>query len=268
LRPLKAIGDELAERRPSDLHPIAAPVPSEVAPLVGSLNGFMLRLRANIDTLRGFIGDAAHQLRTPLAALLAQAQLAADDDPAELGRSLEAIERNAKRLIRLVNQLLSDATVQHRSDVRRFESFDLVEVVRHAVRESVPISEDSDVRFTTALAEARFVGDALMMGEIVKNLVHNALRHGRGENGEVCVDLSAIDGGYCLGVGDRGPGIPEADRERVFERFARGDSSSPGAGLGLAIVRDALASQGGTIALGERQGGGLQVEVRLPGNSG
>jgi two-component system sensor histidine kinase TctE len=264
LRPLDKLSSELANRQPEDLNPVVTPVPAEIAPVADSINGFMGRLRGNIDTLRSFIGDAAHQLRTPLAVIQAQAQVAEDGDAAEMRGSLVAIRRNAAKLTRLVNQMLSDATVQHRSDVRVFAEFDLLATVRQSVREAVPMTEDSDVRFTSPLSEARMVGDRLMIGEVVKNLIQNALTHGRSEHGEVSLKLVETPEGYLLGVADRGKGIRAEDREQVFERFARRNNDEPGAGLGLAIVRRAVESHRGTITLSDREGGGLLVEVALP----
>ncbi|WP_440224407.1 sensor histidine kinase [Dokdonella sp. MW10] len=264
LRPLARIGNDLSRRRPEDLHPVAAPVPAEVAPVVEAINGFMQRLSANINTLRAFIAEAAHQMRTPLAALRLQAQVAADDDPEELRHSLRAVERNAAKLSRLLNQLLSDATIMHRSDVRRFEAFDLVPLVRSALREAVPVAADVQVGFSSDLDEAPYVGDALMLGEAVKNLVDNALRHGYSDEDDVAVRLVREGGHYVIGVADRGQGIPVALRERVFERFAHGDSTRPGAGLGLAIVRQAIEAQGGTITIVDRDGGGIEMQVHLP----
>lgn len=263
LRPLRRVGDELAERRPSDLQPITAPVPADIAPLVDAVNGFMRRLDANMDTLRVFIAEAAHQMRTPLAALRAQAQVAMDDDPAELRGSLRAIERNAAKLTRLLNQLLSDATVIHRSDLRRFESFDLVHAIRTALREVVPQASSTEVHFDTDLDEVPYTGDVVMLREAIKNLVDNALKHGN-EDGSVDVDLRALDDGFEITVADRGPGIAVDRREHVFERFSRGEGQSSGAGLGLAIVRQVVHSHGGTIELDERPGGGLLIRVRLP----
>lgn len=264
LRPLGRLSGELASRQPEDLDPVVTPVPAEIAPVVDSINGFMSRLRDNIDTLRSFIGDAAHQLRTPLAVIQAQAQLAEDGDPADMRGSLVAIRRNAAKLTRLVNQMLSDATVQHRSDVRVFTEFDLLATVRQSVREAVPMAEDSDVRFTSPLAQAPMVGDRVMIGEVVKNLIQNALTHGRSEHGEVSLMLVETPDGYLLSVADRGKGIRPDDREQVFERFARRNNDEPGAGLGLAIVRRAVESHRGVITLGDREGGGLLVEIALP----
>jgi two-component system sensor histidine kinase TctE len=264
LRPLLELGGELARRDPSDLHPIDTVVPMEVRPLVSSINGFMLRLSGNIDTLKAFIADAAHQLRTPLTAMLAQASAAGGDSPAELRRTLDAIQRNGAKLSHLLNQLLSDATVMYRADVRRFEPVDLVDVVQEAIRESVLLVDTSDIRLKTSLKNAPCVGDRVILVEAIKNLINNSLRHGCGEQGRVDLELASRDAEYCLTVSDRGPGIPVDERERVFERFARGGSETVGAGIGLAIVRQAIVSHRGTIELADRDGGGLSVVVCLP----
>lgn len=265
LRPLERIGRELTGREPADLYPVRAPVPAEMKPLIESINGFMHRLDGNMGTLRAFIAEAAHQMRTPLAALRAQAQSALDeDDPAELRRGLLKVDRNAARLSRLLNQLLSDATVIHRSDLRRFESFDLVHTVRKAMREAIPLASDTPVSFDTPLQEAPFMGDALMLGEALKNLIDNALHHGHAECAKVELGLRLEGDDYLLTVSDRGPGIPSENHGYVFERFARGESVAPGAGLGLPIVRQVVESHRGDILLSQRQGGGLVVRLRLP----
>ena len=266
LKPLETVGSEIRAREPSDLSPILTPVPDEIKPLIEAMNGFMRRLESNIDGLRTLIADAAHQVRTPLAALLAQAQVAADPkaNPEEARKRLAAVERNAEKLARLANQLLSDATVRHRADLRHFEELDLVHLVRQAISDIVPLSQDSDVRFTSRLKQAPYEGDSLMLGEAVKNLIHNALRHGSSGEPEVRISLQRSDEVYLLEIADRGPGIPESDKQRVFERFARGPSSQPGSGLGLPIVRQAIESHQGEILLHDRRGGGLVVEVRLP----
>lgn len=264
LRPIRRLGAELAGRQPEDLGSVTTPVPGEIAPVADSINTFMLRLRDSIDTLRSFIADAAHQIRTPLAAIQAQAEIGEDGNQAEMRSSLAAVRRNAAKLTRLVNQMLSDATMQHRSDVREFTEFDLVRTIEQGVREAVPVAEDSDVRFTSGLAAAPVLGDRLMVGEVVKNLVQNALLHGRSDEAEVLIELLEESGGYLLSVSDRGPGIAPSDIGRVFERFERGANNVAGAGLGLPIVRRAVLSHGGTIELVNRVEGGLRVEIRLP----
>ena len=270
LRPLEAISGDLARRDPSDLHTLQTPVPREVGPMVDAMNGFMRRLDANIIGLRAFIGDAAHQIRTPLAALRAQAQLALDgQDPGEMRTGLMDVERHASRLTRLVNQLLSEAMVMHRAEARHLEAFDLVDVVKRAVRDAVPVSDDVQVGFISSVAKAPMRGDAVLLGEAIKNLIDNAIKHGMPEpsglDAEVDIALHPSDGGYRLTVSDRGPGIAAEDRDRIFQRFERGDTRSSGAGLGMAIVSRVVASHGGGIELIDREGGGLVVCLTLGG---
>lgn len=263
LHPLQRIGTDLAAREPSDLHPLPGSVPSEIAPLVDSLNGFMHRLQLNMATLRVFIAEAAHQMRTPLAGLRAQAQVAlAETDPAEVRRGLQSVERNASKLSRLLNQLLSDATTMHRSDMRQFEPFDLLAVVGKAMRDTVPASGNIEVELHSGLASAPYNGDPLLVSEALKNLIDNALRYGNGEPVEISVARSGS--GYEVVVRDHGPGIPENEQANVFERFARGGSAIPGVGLGLSIVKRAMESHRGTITLSNRPEAGLVVTLRLP----
>jgi two-component system sensor histidine kinase TctE len=266
LRPLEEVGREIGSREPADLRPIVTAVPKEIAPVIQAMNGFMRRLEGNIEGLRTFIADAAHQVRTPLAALLAQVQVATDahNEPDELRRRLAAVQRNAEKLSRLANQLLSDATVRHRADLGQSEQFDLVQTVQQAIRETVPLSQDSDVRFTSSLKHAPYRGDALILGEAIKNLIHNAIRHCGELEPDIRIRLKRAAEGYLLTVSDRGPGIPDNEKRQVFERFARGSSKQPGSGLGLAIVRQAVLRHGGTVSLKDRKGGGLTVEVHLP----
>lgn len=264
LTPLTRLGDELKARGPSDLHLITAPVPAEAAPLIDSLNEFMSRLERNIEALRAFIADAAHQMRTPLAAMLAQAQVAADGDQEDLRRGLKAVQRNGTQLTRLLNQLLSHATVTHRADVLNFKEFDLLRVVRMAVRESVPMALDLGLRIESPLATAPFRGDPLMIGEAVKNVVDNAFRHARAAEGGLSIGLTREDQVYVIAISDSGGGVSPLERERVFDRFARGDTLVPGSGLGMAIVRKAVLSHGGSVQLDDRPGGGLIVRLRLP----
>jgi two-component system sensor histidine kinase TctE len=268
LRPLASIERDLMNREPSDLRPVSGAVPIELAHLVGALNGFMARLASNVAVLRTFIADAAHQMRTPLASLRAQAQLAIDEkDPAEQRRSLLLVETNAGRLSRLLDQLLSDAIVTHRSDLRHFEPLDLVQGIREAIREIMPRAEPQpELRFQYDSAHAPMSGDRVMLSEAIKNLISNALLHGMPERGPIDIRLRREGALYIIEIADRGPGIPVHERERVFERFHRGDEppATRGSGLGLPIVKRVLDAHNGTIALKDRPGGGLLVRIELP----
>ncbi|ROU08102.1 sensor histidine kinase [Lysobacter enzymogenes] len=271
LRPLQRLERELSERDPSDLRPVAREVPAELDQTVESLNRFMARLAASNETLRAFMGEAAHQMRTPLAALRAQAQLALDeDDPAEQRRSLETIERNASHMSRLLNQLLSDASAIHRSHLQQFETVDLAELLHQAMFEAVPQSGPRpDLHLALTSEAVRVRGDALLLREAIKNLIDNALKHGRAplqialttaSEGAAAAAPTAV-----LTIADHGPGIAPADAQTVFERFVRGrDAAAGGAGLGLAIVKRIVESHGGAIDLSNRVGGGLVVTLRLP----
>ncbi|MGB3436294.1 sensor histidine kinase N-terminal domain-containing protein [Achromobacter sp.] len=271
LAPIRRIERELAARSASDLHPIVAPVPEELDTLVHSLDGFMARLSENLDTLRLFIAEAAHQLRTPLAALHAQMEVALDEeDPAEQRRSLLAVLRNAEKLSRLVNQLLSDASVIHRSNVRQFQPVDLAELLRQAVYDTVPQADPQpDVRLHLPAhapgSPPTMLGDSLMLREAFKNLIDNALRHGATEDGHIDVRLEPLDEGWRIAVSDQGPGIPPALANAAFERFVRGPNPrAPGAGLGLSIIKRVVDIHQGRLALSNRVGGGLDAVVTLP----
>lgn len=274
LSPIQRIERELAARSAAELHPIAAPVPEELDTLVHSLDGFMARLSENLDTLRLFIAEAAHQLRTPLAALHAQMEVALDEeDPAEQRRSLLAVLRNAEKLSRLVNQLLSDASVIHRSNVRKFGPVDLAELLSQAVYDTVPQADPQpDVRLHLPAAQEgappRIAGDSLMLREAFKNLIDNALRHGASADGHIDVRLERDDAGWRITVADQGPGIPAALAQSAFERFSRGPNPrTPGAGLGLSIIKRVVDIHHGRLSLSNRPGGGLEAVVLLPASA-
>ncbi len=265
LRPLLRIERDLSRREPSDLNPLQAAAPQEMEQVVKALNRFMGRLSSSNETLRAFMAEAAHQMRTPLAAMRAQAQLALDDDdPADMRRSLVAIERNATHMTRLLNQLLSDASVIHRANVQRFAAVDLAELVHHALHEALPQSMPKPRLQLAVTAEPAWVrGDALLLREAVKNLIDNACKYGG--DGPLQLALTVEPRECVVTVADHGPGIAAADAERVFERFARGEGAAAGgAGLGLAIVKRVVDNHGGRIDLSNRIGGGLIATLRFP----
>jgi two-component system sensor histidine kinase TctE len=266
MRPLQRIEHDLSQREPSDLRAIEGPVPLELAQMVAALNRFMGRLSASNETLRAFMAEAAHQMRTPLAALRAQAQLALDEDAPGQQHSLVAIERNASQLTRLLNQLLSDASAIHRANVPQFDTVDLAEVLHQAVDDSLsPAAPRPDVRLACTSEKTLVRGDALLLREAIKNLIDNAIKHGASERGPMQVALTVGAGQCVLAVADYGPGIRPAEAHAVFERFVRGQAAATGgAGLGLAIVKRIVESHGGRIDLSNRSEGGLVVSLRFP----
>lgn len=264
VRPLEMIGQSLAMRGASDLSPIDAAVPTEIAPLVKAMNQFMARLDNNIGVLRTFVANAAHQLRTPLTALLVQMQSAEVSRGPSRSESIAAAGNSAKRLARLVDQLLSDALVLHRTEERRAAEFDLKKTIEQALHGTLLGSRNSDVRFTTMLETAPMTGDEVMVAEAIKNLVHNAQTHGDSGDGAVELVLVADPGGYELTVSDSGPGMSPTLLAEAGTRFRSGGSDRGGAGLGLAIVKQVMESHGGRYALSNQPEGGLRIVLWLP----
>jgi two-component system sensor histidine kinase TctE len=262
--PLRAVENAIRQRAPSDLGPITGAVPREAQALVSTLNEFMERLDSALTGLKRVTADAAHQLRTPLTALRALAQIAVEEAPAgPLRDRIERIHANAVGATVLANQLLSDATVLHRLETQASESVDFVALVREAVDRLEAREEALAMRITSDLPDQRVLVecDPVAAREMVRNLIENALVHSQGP---VEVSLVRHRSSVDLVIADRGPGIPPEMRTRVFERFVRGDEFGPGSGLGLAIVDAVIRASHGTISLEDRPGGGLVVTARLP----
>lgn len=264
LRPLNDVRTAMAARDPSDLSPLQSDVPDEVRPLVDGMNLFMGRLEGNIRLLQNFIANTAHQLRTPLSALIVQLRMVETGTSEDRKHGLMVANRSAKKLGRLIDQLLSDALIGHRSSQRRIEQFDLKTMIAAAVRDTVSALEDHDVRFVCALGRAPFVGDRVVLEEAVKNVLHNALTHGHSDDHGVEIALEQLPSLYRISLSDHGGGIAPDFLPSLFDRFKRGNGSSTGAGLGLSIARQAVEQHGGSIAIAERGGGGTCVTLDLP----
>lgn len=267
MRPLEKVGQDLAARNAADLSPIATNVPREVETLIAAVNQFMGRLDKNMNVLRTFIADAAHQLRTPLAALLVQIRAAETNVGPARKDSLAAAGLSAKRLARLVDQLLSDAVVAHRAEARHTAPFDLKKVIEHSLHDVLPLVGDADVRFTTELPEAVMLGDEVMVAEAVKNLLHNALVHGAADDRReqvVEVLLRRVGPTLELSVSDSGHGMAAEAIDAAGRRFNTGNPAGGGVGLGLAIVRQVAESHGGSLRVENRAGGGgLRVTLEF-----
>ncbi|HEU0203999.1 MAG TPA: sensor histidine kinase N-terminal domain-containing protein [Burkholderiaceae bacterium] len=264
LAPLAALQSTIRGRRPDDLSPIRPEAaPDELRPLVESFNELLRRMAQNLAAQKRFIADAAHQMKTPLAGLRTQAELAQrETDAHELRRSLRQIAASTERATRLINQLLALARAEHQAtDVAGFEQVDLGALARDVVRDWVPqalrqgidlgveVGEAADPTADRKAPRAMVAGLPLLLRELINNLVDNALRF-TPRGGTVTVHVKAGQRSVLLEVEDNGPGIPEAERGLVFERFYRVlGTKVDGSGLGLAIVREIAAQHEAIVRL-------------------
>jgi len=279
LAPLHALQSHIRTRRPDDLSPLEARrAPPEIEPLVTSFNDLLTRLEQNMDLQKRFIADAAHQMKTPLAGLRTQAELAQRLEASpEVHRSLEQIARSSEHAARLVTQLLALARAENRMSGQIFGPVDVADVARLAVRDWVQaaLAKQMDLGYEGPDAPAMRVevdGNPVMLREMLSNLIDNAIRYTpAGGRVTVRVRPEPIAGVVHMEVEDTGIGIPAAERGRVFERFYRilgreGD----GSGLGLAIVREIATMHGGTLAIEDNvyqqspRLAGTLVRVTLP----
>jgi len=268
LRPLRRMVGEIGLRTPTALEPIAMrDVPEEIQPLAQALNGLMGRVGAALESERRFTANAAHELRTPLAALRAQvqvAQRAAADQ--ERQNALEQLVRGVDRATRLVEQMLELARLDPESAARNYEQVRLADVVSEVVAALAnrAIERHIDLGVTES-DHAMVAGDHALLGVLVRNLVDNAIHHSQ-EGARVDVAIDSSPEAVTLCVTDSGPGIPPAERSRVLERFYRmADTRVSGSGLGLSIVQRIADLHGATLALEDApQPPGLRVRVRFP----
>ena len=266
MKVLEKTAQAVAKRTPESLDPIERKaVPEEVQPLVGALNGLMARLGEALGQQRQFIADAAHELRTPLTALRLQLQLAErarDED--ERARAHAMLREGIVRATHVVEQLLALARADPQVASATRVRFDLAEVAR-AVVESQRAAADAKSISLSIVAEGpvEVDGERAPLRALIENLVDNAIRYTPA--GSVVVRCHGNDGNAVLEVEDSGPGIPAAERERVFDRFYRSEGAAEGgSGLGLAIVRRIAEHHGGRVELLDAPKGGLLVRVSIP----
>jgi two-component system OmpR family sensor kinase len=270
LAPLDRVAAAVERRSPALLEPVSeSALPREVQPLVSALNGLLGRLSQALAAQRSFIADAAHELRTPLTAVHLQAQLAerATTD-AERRAALADLKGGLERATRLVEQLLTLAREEPGVADRPPAAVDLPALARDVVADLAPLAAAKRIDLgLNADSVVQVRGDAEALATLVSNLVDNALRY-TPEGGRVDVGVAIDAGRPTLSVRDSGPGIPEADRERVFDRFVRGSVTAGavrGSGLGLSIVKRIAERHGADIVVGPGQdGAGAGITVRFP----
>ncbi len=281
LRPLDELQRRIRQRAIGDLSPIdESAAPEEVSPLVAAINDLLARLDRSIGVQKHFLADAAHQLKTPLAGLRMQAELAQREaeggDAKAVKRSLHQIARSSQQAAHMVNQLLAMARAEDANEARRVTPFNLSAVATEVVHDFVPraLAKGIDLGFegpgAKDAAAPRVVGEAMLVRELIRNLVDNAVQYTPG-GGTVTVRLLPDPYGQVavVQVEDNGPGIPEPEHELVFQPFYRTlGTEVDGSGLGLAIVREIAERHGGTVAIEATNpravSPGTRFTVRLP----
>ena len=267
--PIERVRRQVAARRPDDLAPLpTAGLPAEVRPLVGEMNGLLTRLSDAWDALTHFTADAAHELRSPLAALRLQAQsLQRAPDDATRAIATERLLAGIDRATRLVEQLLALARQEGAGEGAELVSLDLTALARNALADAEPEAARHAIALTLDAPTAHVVlrADEAALAVLLRNLLGNALRH-TPPGGQVRVgvreEASVID----LTVEDSGPGIAPDERARVLDRFYRVPGTpGHGSGLGLAIVRAIAERHGAALMLDASPTlGGLRVMLRWP----
>lgn len=254
LSPLAQLQARIRARHSGDLSPIDThQVPEEISPLVASLNDMLGRLSQTIAMQKRFIADAAHQMKTPLAGMRMQSELALRQcEPEDIHRSLEQLAKSSESATRLVNQLLALARAENQPHAGlAFEEVELGALARATVQDWVPASfaQQIDLGYEAEAAPVLIAGHAMMLRELLSNLIDNALRY-TPAGGRVTVRVGRDGDDALLEVEDTGPGIAAHEREHVFERFYRIlGSNASGSGLGLAIVREIAQQHGAEIVL-------------------
>jgi len=260
LAPLARLQGTIRSRAPDDLSPIRPQsAPEELTPLLQSFNELLARMSHSLDVQKRFIADAAHQLKTPLAGLRTQAELALrEGDAQELQRSLRQIADASVRATRLVNQLLALARAEHAAgDAATPTPVDLEAIARAVVQDWVPqaLAQGVDLGYEAGPGASVILGTPVLLRELLNNLLDNALRYGSSAGGHaaaVTVRVRATQAQVVLEVEDNGPGIAPEERARIFERFYRVlGSTQEGSGLGLAIVAEIARQHGAHVEVAD-----------------
>ncbi|RAU43252.1 MULTISPECIES: sensor histidine kinase [unclassified Pseudomonas] len=263
LRPLDRLSAVVEERQPDDLRSLPmVQVQHELRPLVSSLNHFTERLRLQFERQAQFIADAAHELRTPLAALKARLELGLrDQDPAMWRATLENAATGTDKLTHLANQLLSLARIENGARAIAeggAQRLDLSQLARELGMAMAPLAHKRGVALALEADQPVWLkGEPTLLNELLSNLVDNALAH-TPPGGNVVLRVHAP---CVLEVEDDGPGIPLHERDRVFQRFYRRNQQSQGAGLGLAIVGEICRAHLAQVTLHDGAQRGLMVRV-------
>lgn len=269
LAPVARVRGQVAARQADDLSPVSeSGLPEEVRPLVHELNLLFDRVRRAFEAQRHFVADAAHELRSPLAALKLQVQgLQRAPDEATRELAVNRLAAGIDRATRLVEQMLALARQEASAAAGTPpEAVELQEVARLALSDAIAAAQARRIDVGIASAHAaRVQGQPEALRTLLRNLLDNAVKY-TPEGGRVDIRIGQQAGGAELVVEDSGPGLPAEERERVLDRFYRaGESQAPGSGLGLAIVKSIADQHGATLDIGRSESlGGLRVRLHFP----
>jgi two-component system, OmpR family, sensor histidine kinase TctE len=269
VRPMRTLKSHLDARSSEDLAPLPAQLaPVEIEPLITSINALMARLQSSMAAQKRFIANAAHQLRTPLAALRAQSELMQKTtDPRHRDHTVAQLLQTSSRASRLANQLLSLARAESMSTTGQNVPVAVNALCEEIAQDLLPeaIERDIDFAFEPAARDLMVLGDPTLLGEMVRNLVDNAFKYSL-RGGQVMISVLAMP--TRIVIEDAGAGVPEAERDRVFAPFTRlpkfeddGVHLVAGIGLGLAIVREVAAAHHARVQIDVSRWGGARFTV-------
>lgn len=268
LRPLRRFSDQIAARGPDDMSPIGSiPKHAELKPLAVALDDLLGKLRRKIEAEQSFVANAAHELRTPLAVVTAQAHvLAKATTPEDRDEAQQHMEGAASRASHLIHQLLLLASMDMQRPAK-CTTVDVAQLVRQTIAYFVPSTATRNIELAVEAPERLMLMlEVESFHSVLENLVDNAIRYGR-QNGTVLVTLLHRGATIMLSVADDGPGIAQQERSRIFDRFYRGERTIdvPGTGLGLAITKQAASRMGGTLRMTPGlDGRGICFTLQIP----
>ena len=267
IRPLHRLTGSVSRRGPSDLRPLAAPVPTEMAPLVLSLNSLMTRLQKSLSRSEDFIAEAAHRVRTPMAIVRTQAEVTLRRVEKEENRqALREMIRAVDESSRTAGQLLDHAMVSVRTDNLARESIQLDELIVDVANRLHPISELRDLEIVAKkLERTKIQGDPILVQNAIQNVLDNAVKYTDADT-EITVQLDHSEGFAHIHVRDEGSGFDATEIDRLLLRFERGRNADRivGSGLGLTIVDDIMRAHRGHITLTNSSGAGACVTLSFP----
>lgn len=268
LRPLNEIAAAVSRRGPSDLRPLRRAAPTDLAPLLTALNRLMERLQQSIRRSEDFIAEAAHRIRTPLAVVRTQAEIALRTVSGEPEKDrLRGIIRAVDESSRSAGQLLDHATVAYRTEDLVRDKLDLAELASQTVAGMEPTAAMRDIHLHIDAKPTRVSGDAVLIETAIRNVLDNAIKYSP-EDTTVRLSITQAEGEARLTINDQGPGLGDEPVASLTERFRRGKNTESivGSGLGLTIAADVLGAHGGRLDLATNTNGsgGACVSLILP----